>query len=80
VRLLSTGVPSWAVARAGMDLAGGIPGSAAVGQAAGYCEIPWFGHFVVYGAARHIAASEHYPVLGERWRGKGGKKKYPDFW
>jgi hypothetical protein len=78
VRLLTAGVPSWAVACAGIDLAGGIPGSAVIGQAAGHCEIPWFGHFIVGGAARlpPVAASEHAPVLGEHRRGNGGEKKY----
>jgi hypothetical protein len=45
VQLLTAGVPSWAVAGAGIDLAGGVPGS--TGHAAGHCEIPWFGRFAV---------------------------------
>ena len=43
--LLAAGVPSWAVAGVGIDLARGIPGSAAF--AAGHGEIPWFGYFAV---------------------------------
>jgi hypothetical protein len=45
VQLLTAGIPSWAVAGAGIDLAGGVPDS--TGHAAGHCEIPWFGYFAV---------------------------------
>src|ERR1700730_12734055 len=84
VRLLAASIPGWAVAGAGIDLAGGVPGSAGSGQAAGHCKIPWFGHFAVAHseafAIAHdgvhirllIAGSEHAPVLGEHRRGNGG--------
>jgi hypothetical protein len=77
-RLLAAGVPSWAIARAGIDLASGIPGPAVIGQAAGHCEIAWFGHLAICGAARlpPIAASEHAPVLGEHRSGDRDEKYY----
>jgi hypothetical protein len=77
VQLLTAGVPCWAVACAGIDLACGIPGSAAIGQAASHCEIPWFGHFAVAHRAFAIAHSGVYArLVGEHWRGNGGEKKY----
>jgi hypothetical protein len=62
VRLLTAGVPSWAVAGAGIDLADGIPGSS--GLATGHCEIPWFGYLAVaHSGAFAIAHSEVYARL-----------------
>ena len=68
LRLLTAGVPSWAVACAGIDLAGGIPGPAAIGQAAGHCEIPWLGHFAVARsgaiAVAHSGVYARLPTVG----------------
>jgi hypothetical protein len=90
VRLLTAGVPIRGVAGAGIDLAGGIPGSAGISPAAGHREISWLVYFAVshsgvharhlsaHGAARlpPIVASDLAPVLGEHRRGNGGDKKY----
>jgi hypothetical protein len=47
LRSLTAAVRTRAVAGAGIDLAGRVPDSAAIGHAAGHCEIPWFGYFAV---------------------------------